>query len=331
MAEIQTYTVRSFDDPRLGRERWDEILRCGTTNVVCLTWHWQKTWWETFGRGELLIVVAEKNGVPVALASLMAIDGMVYFVGSKGSDCLDFSGDVSDPDVLYAILITAREHVSGFIGFKFCFVPEYSPTGRLLEQISERLGLAHCLRDEWVTPVVDLSKNAAEVQAKLQRSLLRRENYFREQGRFDVQVETESVRIEPYLAEFFHFHQTEWETKQIESELATPPQRAFLTRVLEAMAKEGFARMLRLEWEGQFLAAEFAFYYRGTHFSAPWCYNIAFAKRCPGHVLLRQSVLAAVAAGLHTYDLGLGDQEYKFRLPVRTFLSQTWGLYRPDA
>jgi len=77
------------------------------------------------------------------------------------------------------------------------------------------------------------------------------------------------------------------------------------------------------------LAFEFAWYYQGTSFSAPWSFAIEEAKHSPGHVLLRQSLLAAMAAGLHTYDLGLGQQPYKFRLPVHLKPSRTWALYPP--
>jgi hypothetical protein len=50
----------------------------------------------------------------------------------------------------------------------------------------------------------------------------------------------------------------------------------------------------------------------------------------PGQILLRHSVLMALDAGMHTYDLGLGDQAYKFRLPGRTVTCPTWGLYPLD-
>lgn len=45
--------------------------------------------------GQLMLILAERNGQPVALAPLFADSGMVYFVGSGGSDYLDFVGDSS--------------------------------------------------------------------------------------------------------------------------------------------------------------------------------------------------------------------------------------------
>ncbi len=71
----------------------------------------------------------------------------------------------------------------------------------------------------------------------------------------------------------------------------------------------------------------FAFYYRRVHFSGPWSFDIAHGKHCPGHVLLRHSLLAALDEGLISYDVRGGDDHYKNRLPCRAKSTGTWGLY----
>jgi len=75
----------------LGRER---VLATGESDVVFLTWHWQSAWWKTFGRGELLLIAVERDGEVIALAPLFTEAGMIYFVGSGGSDYLNFIGDI---------------------------------------------------------------------------------------------------------------------------------------------------------------------------------------------------------------------------------------------
>ena len=59
---VQTHIISGFDDPSFGREQWEELLRAGETDTVFLTWEWQRTWWEVFGRGRLLLVVGERGG-----------------------------------------------------------------------------------------------------------------------------------------------------------------------------------------------------------------------------------------------------------------------------
>ena len=45
---------------------------------------------------------------------------------------LDFVGDVGDPEILDAVLQTARGCVDEFCGLRFYFVPHTSRTGQLL-------------------------------------------------------------------------------------------------------------------------------------------------------------------------------------------------------
>ena len=87
--------------------------------------------------------------------------------------------------------------------------------------------------------------------------------------------------------------------------------------------------MIRLEWTGVTLGMDMNWHYRGTQFSGRLVFALEHAKLSPGQVLLRQSTLLALEEGMHTYDLGLGDQAYKFRLPSDITICHTWGLYPP--
>ena len=329
MSTVQTQLLTGFHDPRIDPERWQALLQTGDTDVVFLTWHWMSAWWETLGKGQLLLVAAERNGVLAAIAPMYSLEGMVFFLGTGVSDYLDFIGDISDPEVLVALLVTAREQVSDFIGFKFHFVRERSRTGQFLAAAAQRLNLRCVLRNESIAVTVELSRQADNIRAVLERSMLKRENYFRKGGQLLIRRETDSAVIQSLLAEFCNQYTARWEAKGLPSDLADPQQVAFYECFLDRASKMGWIRFLQIEWQDRFLAAELAWYYRGTHFSAPWCFSIAESRHSPGHVLLRQSLLAALDTGLHTYDFGLGDQDYKFRLPAKTVLCSTWGLYVP--
>jgi CelD/BcsL family acetyltransferase involved in cellulose biosynthesis len=330
ISPIQTHILTGFDDPRLGPDAWARLLAEGDTDVISLTPQYLRAWWEALGEGELLLVLAERDRTPIALAPLVANGGMIYFAGTDSADYLDFIGNVRDPEILPALLAAARASVPGFLGFKFYFIPEQSGTAESLHRAAARLGLSGVLQGEIVSPVVDLRQRAEDVRTTLGRSMLKREQSFRARGALTITTVTEPDAMRSFLPEFYEQHGARWRAKGLPDEFADPRRRAFLERFLELAADTGWLRFLRIEWEGRFLAAEFAWYYKGTHFSAPWCFAMAEAKHSPGHVLLRQSLLAAVAEGLHSYDLGIGDQEYKFRLPVHTVNCQTWGLYPSD-
>jgi len=58
-------------------------------------------------------------------------------------------------------------------------------------------------------------------------------------------------------------------------------------------------------------------------------FAIGLARRSPGEVLLRQLLLAAIAAGATVFDFGLSDEPFKHRLAMRIRHVHRWRLYPP--
>jgi CelD/BcsL family acetyltransferase involved in cellulose biosynthesis len=330
MSSFRVRILSGFSDPSLSAERWQALLAKGNTDVIFLSWHWVRAWWETyFGKGDLLLVAAERRDEIFAIAPLIAIEGNIMFLGSGESDYMDFIGDPEEPAVVVAMLEAARQRAQDFCGFEFTLVPERSPTKRLLAAAAEQFGLDCCLLKEIPAVEVELFEHAEEVRSAISRSMFRREEYYRRRGPLVIKQLSDASAIQPWLAMFYAQHFARWEKKGQVSPFVDPERRAFLERFLELAAETGWIRFLVILSADRPIACEFAWYYRGTHFSGPWCFAVEESNHSPGHVLLRQSVQAALAAGLRTYDLGIGDQPYKFRLPAKTKNCQTWGLYPP--
>src|SRR5215831_10412851 len=70
---VKTRVLSGFDDPSFGAWPAPSVFQ---------TKEYLQTWWDVFGRGRLLLIVAERNGSPVALAPLYTDQDMIYFVGS---------------------------------------------------------------------------------------------------------------------------------------------------------------------------------------------------------------------------------------------------------
>jgi len=139
MSAIQTSILTGFDDPRLGPDEWTRLLARGDSDVIFLTWQWCRSWWETLGRGQLLLIAAERDGRIFAVAPLFAIEGMIFFAGAGVSDYLDFIGDIGSAETLGAMLRVAREQAPDFCGFRFHHVPERSRTASFLRAAAPRL------------------------------------------------------------------------------------------------------------------------------------------------------------------------------------------------
>lgn len=326
----QPITVRelSFDDPALPGI-WATLLDLSDTMVVSQTFEWQRLWYETLRRGRLLLLAAERNGTPVAIAPLFTEAGMIFFLGVGEADYHDFLGACHDPEVLAVLLRAACERVPDFLGFELHFIRDSSRTGPTLALAAERVGLNLVEMGSIESVAVDIAADPAAVRGAVSRSMRKVENQFRQRGDLIVQRLTTVEEVLPLLPEFCEMHIARWRLKGIESGLLRPEVRRFLERWVEVSSDRGWLRVIRLEWNGGTLGMDMNWHYGGTQFSGRWVFALEHAKLSPGQVLLRHSTLLALEAGMHTYDLGLGDQAYKFRLPSERVACITWGLYPP--
>ncbi len=329
MIPIQTHILTGFDDPRLGPEEWSRLLAEGDSDVLSLTWHWCRSWWDTLGSGKLLLISAERDGRILALAPLFEIDGMIFFAGAGVSDYLDFIGKIESADMLCAMLAAARAQVPDFCGFRFHHVPAKSRTASLLQEAAPQLGLECHFMNDIAAVEIDLAQERDGVITAISGRMRKREDKLRQAGALVIRQETDLAAIRALLDRFYALHIARWEGTERPSQFRHPSQRAFLEQFLESVADFGWSRFLWLEWNGELLAATLDWHYRGMQFSGPWCFSHQHAKYSPGQVLLRQMVMAALDAGLHTLDLGTGDQAYKLRLPSRVTKCETWGIYPP--
>ena len=329
---IVTRLLVGFNDPSFGQAQWDRLSATGPSDVVFLTWHWQSAWWKSFGRGQLLLIAAEREGEVAALAPLFSEAGMIYFVGSGGSDYLDFIGDIGEPDVLDALLVAARGAVPNFIGFVFYHVPQNSTTRLLLEQAAVRLGLR--IFDEGGLPAPTLELTAQPVAAReatAKKSLVRHERFFARDGSFKVSHLTRSEEILPLLDEFFAQHRERWAATPYPSLFCNAAQQQFYRELTLIAADAGWLRFTRLEWQGRSIAYHFGFCYRGSYMWYKPTFAIDLARHSPGEALLRQLLLAAITENAHEFDFGLGDEAFKSRFATCVRHVKNWGLYDPRA
>jgi CelD/BcsL family acetyltransferase involved in cellulose biosynthesis len=321
---VNARILNGFDaiDP----QQWSALLRRGDTDAVNLTWPWQRGWWEAFGRGRLLLVGAEDEGELAALAPLFADGGMIFNVCPE--DHLDFVGDVGDPEILDALLETARAQVQDFVGFTFYFVPDTSRTGPRLRAAADRLGLVCCLENETPCPRLDLAGQPEAARASTRKkSLVRHERFFRREGELQVRHMGDATTVLGHLDEFFDQHVARRAATAAPSLFTDPAQREYYRRQTRVVGPLGWLRFTRIDWNGRPIAFHYGLCYRGRYLFGIPTFAIDLARRSPGEVLLRQLLLAAIEEGARCFDFGIGGEAYKDRFATDVPRLQTWGLY----
>ena len=330
MTAATALTVRmlsGFDD--LDAATWARLLAAGDTDAVFLTRPYLAAWWGAFGRGGLLLLLAEEDGTPVALAPLFTDGGMAFFVGSGGSDYLDVLGD-ADTEVLVALLDAARQSVPGFVGFRFYHVPDASRTGARLQAAAARLGLVRFDEGHLPAPALALRDAGVAREAANKKSLRRHENALRREGRLAVTHLTDGAAIRPHLPAFFAQHEARWADTPWPSLFHDPAQRRFYERLTETAGDAGWLRFTRVTWDDRPVAFHFGFCLGGRYLWYKPSFDVALARRSPGEVLLRHLLLAAAEEDARTFDFGLGDEPFKRRFATHVPTVRTWGLYPPE-
>jgi CelD/BcsL family acetyltransferase involved in cellulose biosynthesis len=322
---LSTYLLDGFDDERLGRDRWNALVARGSTDVVFLTWEFQRAWWDAFGAGELLFVGVERDDETVAVAPFWTDEWSISFVGEQQAEWLDVIGAV-DGDVVRAVVETARERAQPSAQFDLHTLP--GRAGRLaeLEVAAGELGLSTWQVADDLVPVLDLERHPEAAGAGAEKtSLVRHERFFRRHGELAVEHLSDGHAIRPHLADFFDQHVARWAVTEDQSPFAQPEERRFIERLTELAAETGWLRFTRVLWDGRPIAYHFGFLYGGRfHWWRP-SFAVDLARRSPGEVLLRQLLLHAIDQQARVFDFGLGVVPFKERFATSIEQTCYWG------
>ncbi|HYC48360.1 MAG TPA: GNAT family N-acetyltransferase [Burkholderiales bacterium] len=316
----------AFGDTGLD-DAWAEALRSAATRTVFQEKGWQQCWWDAYGRGDLVIVVCRAPARPPVIAPLFIDGGMAFFVGSGGSDYLDFIGDAAAAGVLAAILGAVRERYPDLIGFRFYHVPDTSRTAEALRRAAQSLALVCHEEESLVAPALDLARGGAAAVRK--QSLVRHERYFRREGDLEVVHMRTAADIEPLLPAFFVQHVERWADTPTPSLFCDAVHRSFYERLARASDALDWIRFTLLRWNARPIAFHFGFSRDGAYLWYKPAFDRSLARRSPGEVLLRQLLLAAMEEDAHTFDFGIGDEGFKARFATRVTVVRNWGVYDP--
>jgi len=251
--------------------------------------------------------------------------GMIFFVGSGGSDYLDFIGFLN-AEILRNILALAAESVNAFVGFRFYHIPEYSPSTGHLKQVAPELDMQFFDEGRLPAPFVDLSPEQAEAILK-KKSLVRHENWFQKNGGIQIEHLYSPEEILPVIDAFFNQHLQRWEGTGFPSLFTDDQQKKFYIELVKGVANANPVTFTKITWNGQVIAMHYGFDYNDVFLWYKPSFDPGLAKHSPGEVLLRQLFLKAKEDGTKVFDFGLGDEAFKQRFCTSVNHVGTVGLY----
>ena len=144
---------------------WNALLERAPINQLFCTWEWQKTWWDAYQPGELLVLACRDGEQLRGIAPLFIVNSergrSIQIIGCVDvTDYLDFIVDESHlEDVFTAFAEYFSAHRADFDILDFCNIPFDSPTQRILPELLKSRGFGVVVEQQEVCPVIELPAN----------------------------------------------------------------------------------------------------------------------------------------------------------------------------
>ena len=306
---------------------WNALLRGAPLNRVFYTWEWQKTWWDAYEPGELLILVCRQAGILTGIAPLFIVESeqgrSVQIIGCVDvTDYLDFIVDEDHLDAVYSAFADYfAAHRADFDILDFCNIPFDSPTQRLLPELLESRGFNAAVEQQEVCPVIELPNNWGgylSLLDKKQRHEVRRKIR---------RIQGSDEAIDWYIVNGNH-DLNEEVTQFVRLMAASDPEKErflqdegnlrFFQAIVPLLHERGWLQMNFLTVGEERAAAYINFVYGNR----VMVYNSGLAHEnygdlSPGIVLLAFNIRHAIEHGYKYYDFLRGDEPYKYRMGGR--------------
>ena len=328
-ARICTVRLESWESLPDLEAAWTTLLDRCPGHSVFQTFAWHACWWEAFcGLDELFVILGYAGSELVGVAPMMitrekgplgGVRKHVRFIGSSNhaSDYCDFMIDPEHPQVLDALLEEMNVGAKGFDRLDLSHFPSHSPNkARILEYFEGR-GARVSVEFEADAPVRILGDSQADLKAAGKSSLKRHTRFFEKSGDLRFRQCESEEEILGFLDGFFSQHKSRRAQTDAPSQFLDPAQQAFYRELVRALFHHGWLRFDVVLFNGAPLAFHFGFQYQRRFLWYKPTFDVQFACKSPGEVLIKFLLEDAIGRGLEEFDFTVGSEPFKYRFANR--------------
>jgi len=308
---------------------WNGLLDRSPGHSVFQTFPWHVCWWKAFGDShELLVILGYVGSRLVGIApmmitrekgSLRRAQNHVRFIGSENyaSDYCDFITDPEVPQALEALLENLCADSTAFNRIDLSNLPSHSPNQAKILEYLKHCGIKACVEFVVDAPVRILGDSQADLKAANKSSLKRHTSFFRKSGELHFHRCESEEEILGYLEQFFEQHKSRWAPTASPSQFFDPNQRGFYRELVREVFPLGWLKFDVVLFDGAPLAFHFGFEYRRRFIWYKPTFDIRFASRSPGEVLIKFLLEDAIEKKLEEFDFTVGSESFKYRFANR--------------
>jgi CelD/BcsL family acetyltransferase involved in cellulose biosynthesis len=308
---------------------WISLLNRSPGCSVFQSFPWHVCWWRAFGAPhELFVILAYSGSRLVGIAPMMItrergpvgqVQRNVHFIGSTNhaSDYCDFITDPDVPEALDALLEEICASSNRVSRIDLSHFPSHSPNqARTLEYFKSR-GMRTTVEFQADAPVRILGDREGDLKTANKSSLKRHSRFFQKSGDLRFYRCASEAEIVGYLERFFEQHRAKWARTDSPSQFFDPAQQTFYRQLVRELFPYGWLRFDVVLFNGAPLAFHFGFEYRRRFIWYKPTYDIQFASRSPGEVLIKFLLEDAIERKLEEFDFTVGSEPFKYRFANR--------------
>lgn len=327
---IRSTRVERWDSvPDLG-EAWNDLLNRSPEYSVFQTFPWHACWWKAFGAPhELLLILAYADRRLVGIAPMMItreerpfgrVRTYVCFIGSMdhASDYCDFIVDPNTPDALGVLLAEVCKYSKQAHRINLTHFPSHSQNQPKVIEYFKTHAFRVMVDPEAEAPVRIMGNTDEDKKVANKTSLNNCTNYFKKTGELKFLQCKSEAEVTGYLDNFFEQHERRWMQVGLASQFHQSGQRAFYKDLIRSLLPYGWLRFDVLIFNESPLAFHFGFEYRNRVFYYKPTFDVKYASKSPGSVLLKFLLDDAIKRGLEEFDFTVGSEPYKYRYANRT-------------
>ncbi len=302
-------------------DEWAALGARASVDHPFLQYAWVRTWWECFGSGLTLHVLAVRSGSQlVAVAPFVARERRLYGLRVRALELM-----VNDHTPRFDFLLSDRMEESCAVVWRFLRdghrswdllslrqLPDDGVSVRGLVRLARRSGYRVGLRETERSPYVELDGDwpaytqrlGRTRQSKIRRAIARLEAH----GPVRLEVVGCRTGLDEALADMLRIEAAAWKARNGTAMISCDDVRRFYVRLAERSAAEGRLRLVFLRVGERRVAAAYALEQGRRTFVLKTGYDPAFARFSPSRVLFWLALEDACRRGVEQFDF-LGAAE----------------------
>ncbi len=308
---------------------WNTLLQESSANTPFLTWEWIYTWWDVYGKNQMLYVITVRSSE----GHLFGIAPLKIDLKRKCNifrlKTLEFIGTGGDVTSEYMDFIIKKGHEKEVVNlilenlwhgkiWKKASLRHYSSASMNLKSLKEYLSVnsiqyKNC--EHTLSPITVLSENIQEFLSGKSRNFKKKMKEFMRVAARDLDLSFYRVEqdheVYQHMKVLRQLHRARWKNRS--RAFRTEEYIEFHERIVQLFFENDWLRMYFLKDGFRYISGIYCLFYGKKIYYYQSGRDPAYSKYRPGFVLLMKTLNEAMNENAVVFDFLTGKEEYKLR------------------